>query len=246
MDIDGRTALVTGAGSGIGRAIALRLARERARVLAADRNGGSAAQTARMIAELGGEAAAVAIDVTDDAAVQRMMESAAQRFGGPDILVNNAGIATGTPPFPHTPSEKQARAIAVNLTAVIRCTQLAIPLMVARGGGVIVNIASLAGINGFALDPVYAATKGAVVMFTRSLAGLFETSNIRVAAICPGAVDTEIWRSAEDPRLRALIDQIPYLAPDEIADATVAIIRDESAAGKALQVAAGRAAEFMP
>lgn len=246
MEINGKTAVVTGAGSGIGRAIAVRLAREGAQVVAADLCETATAETTAMIKEIGGTAFAAQTDVTDDPALHRLFSATGRVFGGVDILVNNAGVATGTPHFPETPAEKWARTVAINLTAVIRATQLAIPLMQRRGGGVIINIASMAGLNGFVLDPVYAATKGGVVMFTRSLAPLKERDNISVVAICPGAVDTNIWRRAEDPQLRYLIDQIPFLAPDEIADAVAALIRDEAAAGKALRITPGQPADFAP
>jgi NAD(P)-dependent dehydrogenase (short-subunit alcohol dehydrogenase family) len=238
LEIEGRVALVTGAGSGIGRAAALRLAREGARIVAVDRDAGTAAETARMIKEAGGDATPVRADVSADADLHAMFEAAERAYGGLDILYNNAGIATGLPAFPETPEAQWHRTLEVDLWSVIRATQLAVPLMRARGGGVIVNTASMAGLIGFALDPVYAAAKGGVVLFTRSLANLKKHANISVSCVCPGAVDTPIVRAAEDPRVRAIPDRFPFLPPEEIAEAVVALIRDDDAAGKALQVAA--------
>lgn len=239
MEIPGKVALVTGAGSGIGRATALRLAREGARVVAADIARAAGDETARMVQEGGGEAIAVGADVGCEEDLCRMFDAAVRTYGGLDILHNNAGVTTGLPAWPETPVEQWSCTLSVDLWSVIRATQLAIPLMRARGGGVIVNTASSAGLNGLALDPVYAAAKGGVVLFTRSLAPLKQEANITVCCICPGVVDTDLVRRAEDPQVRGLIDRFPYLPPEEIADAVVALIRDEEAAGKALRVGAG-------
>ncbi|MGH2584765.1 MAG: SDR family NAD(P)-dependent oxidoreductase [Dehalococcoidia bacterium] len=163
-------------------------------------------------------------------------QAAMERYGGVDIVFNNAGIATGGVMSAEMPAEKRNRTLQVNLWGVIRGTQLAIPYLRQRGGGVIVNNASMAGLIGFRLDPVYAASKGGVVLFTRSLAGLKETDGISVCCVCPGVVDTPIWRAAEDPIWRTLIDQLPHFGPEVIADAVVSLIRDDNAAGKALAV----------
>ena len=236
MEIGGKVAVVSGAASGIGRATALRLADEGARVLVSDVNAAAGEEAVAAIHSTGGEAHFVRVDVTEDAQLRHQFEAATERFGGVDIVFNNAGIATGLPAWPETPPEKWARTLAINLAAVIRATQLAIPYLRQRGGGAIVNNASMAGLNGFWLDPVYAASKGGVVLFTRSLARMKETDNIVVCCVCPGAVDTPIWRAAEDESWQRLIDQIPHFGPEAIADAVVYLIRDENAAGKALAV----------
>jgi NAD(P)-dependent dehydrogenase (short-subunit alcohol dehydrogenase family) len=238
MDIAGRVALVTGAGGGIGRAMALRLAGEGARVMAADIDAAATEATAGAVREGGGEAVAVGADVTRDEDLQAMFEATVRAFGGLDILCNNAGIATGLPAWPDAPAERWERTLRVDLWAVIRGTQLAIPLMQRRGGGVIVNTASMAGLNGLPQDPVYAAAKGGVVLFTRSLASLKREANIVVCCLCPGVVDTRIVREAEDPRLRALLERFPVLPPAAVAEAVVTLIRDDEAAGRALRVAA--------
>ena len=238
VEIAGKVAIVTGAGSGIGRAAALRLAREGASVVVSDINADECRATEAMIREAGGTATAYPADVSKDGDLKLLFGIAERAFGGLDILLNNAGITSGMPPWPDGDPERWNRTLEVNLWAVIRGTQLAIPMMKQRGGGAIVNTASVAGLDGFPFEPVYAATKGGVVLFTRSLAGLMQSDRISVTAICPGAVDTNIWRAAEEPMLRETITRIPFLAPDEIADAMVALIRDNAAAGKALRITA--------
>ena len=245
MEIPGNVALVTGAGNGIGRATALRLAREGARVVAVDIDRDSGNATARMIMEAGGDATFLRADVGCEDDLTGMFATAVREYGSVDILHNNAGVETGLPAWPSTPPEQWSRTLAIDLWSVIRATQLAIPVMQERGGGVIVNTASSAGLGGLPPDPVYAAAKGGVVLFTRSLAHLKAETNITVCCICPGVVDTGLVRDAEDPRVRGLIERLPFLPPEEIADAVVALIRDDEAAGKALRVAAGMEREYV-
>ncbi len=237
MQITGKVALVTGAGSGIGRATALRLAQEGASVVIADLNAGTLEGTARMIKDAAGEATPVAGDVTREDDLQAMFGTATRAYGGLDIVFNNAGIATGLPVWPDTPVEKWERTLAIDLWSVIRGTQIAIPLLSGRGGGVIVNTASMAGIMGIPMDPVYGAAKGGVVLFTRSLAYLKAQANVTVCCVCPGVVDTAILREAEDPRVHKLLSY-PSIPPEEIAGAVMQLIHDDDAAGKALRVTA--------
>ncbi len=239
MEIRGKVALVTGAGAGIGRESARRLAREGARVVAVDRDATAAAATCRLIEGEGGDATAVTADVTREHDLHAMFNAAVRAFGGLDILHGNAGSTTGLPPWPETPVSGWERTLAVDLWAVIRGAQLAIPLLREHGGGVIVNTASSAGLNGLASDPVYAAAKGGVVLFTRSLASLKEEAGVTVCCICPGAVDTDLVRQAADPEIRALAGRFPMLSPEEVAATVVTLIRDDNAAGKALRVGAG-------
>jgi len=252
VDIAGKVALVTGAGSGIGRASAVRLAREGASVVAVDVNEAGARETVAQIEAAGGRAAGVRADVTREEDVRAMVAFAEDTFSGLDILHNNAGVITGPPRWPDTEPERWMRMLDVNLRGVILGTQLAIPAMRKRGGGAIVNTASLAGIGyGFPPNPVYAATKGGVVLFTASLAPLRDEANIRVNCVCPGVVETPMLtraseatsdaeRDATMERLRAL----PMLQPEEIADAVISLIRDDSLAGRALMVRNGFAPEL--
>jgi NAD(P)-dependent dehydrogenase (short-subunit alcohol dehydrogenase family) len=252
VEIKGKVAIVTGAGSGIGQATALRLAREGASVVVADVDQEGGRSTANHIDSTGGRAKFVRADVTVVADVRGMIAAAEETFGGLDILHNNAGIITGSPRWPDTDPERWERMIDINLLGVILGTQLAIPAMRKRSGGAIVNTASMAGIGyGFPPDPIYAATKGGVVLFTASLAPLKDEANIRVNCVCPGVVDTPMLhgsresigdaeQSAVTERLRAL----PVLQPEEIADAVVELITDDSLAGRALMARNGRPREL--
>lgn len=241
MDVQGKVALVTGGGSGIGRAVALRLATEGARVAVLDRDEIGARGTADAIRAAGGNALAIAADVTDEESLTAAFNQAQIELGSLDIVVNNAGVVTGQPPFPEAPASQWKRTLDVNLFAVILGTQLAVERMGERGGAII-NTASLAGIMGFPPDPAYAASKGGVVLFTRSLAPLKESHGIRVNCVCPGFVDTPMlhgYSGDATPERRAILDQLPKLQPDDIADAMLGLITDDNAAGQAVQTAAG-------
>jgi NAD(P)-dependent dehydrogenase (short-subunit alcohol dehydrogenase family) len=254
MDIKGKVALVTGAGSGIGRATAVRLVREGASVVVADVNEDGGAETVRMIQDAGGRAAFVRADVTNADDVRAMVSFAETTFGGLDILHNNAGIGSGQPRFPMAEPERWQPVLDVNLRGVILGTQYAIPAMRKRGAGAIVNTASMAGVGyGFPPDPVYSASKGGVVLFTASLATLKAEANIRVNCVCPGIVDTPMLRAPRDGRSeaeqRALderLQAIPVLQPEDIADAVVALVHDESAAGQAMWVRNGVPPQLQP
>jgi NAD(P)-dependent dehydrogenase (short-subunit alcohol dehydrogenase family) len=238
MDVRGKTAIVTGGGSGIGRATALLLAREGAAVVVADYNEAGAKETVAQVEAAGGKAAAVRVDVSQTADLDTMFAFADRTYGGFEILYNNAGVTTGTPRWPDCSEEQWRRTIEIDLNAVIEGTRKAIPLLKKRGGGVIINTASLAGLFGFQADPVYAAAKHGVVGLTRALIGLKAEANIRVNCVCPAVVNTPLVtsgvnsltgaeREAAEARLRAM----PMLPPEEIAGAVWDLIRDDSAAG---------------
>lgn len=177
--------IVTGAGSGIGRAVALRLARDGARVLAADLDLEAAQQTAEAAGEL---ADAAQVDVRDEASVRELVAAAAD--AGPiRALVNVAGVGSITN-APDTPLEVWERVMSVNATGTFLCCKHVIPHLRERGGGVIVNIASIAGLVGMRNRAAYCASKGAVVALTRSIALDHALEGIRVNAVCPGTVDT--------------------------------------------------------
>jgi len=238
MDLRGKVAVITGAGSGIGRATAVRLAREGASVIVADLDDPGARETVARITEVGGVAAAVAVDVTREADMRRMLTGAEERYGGVDILCNNAGITTGTLDFTQATSDQWQRVIDVNLRAVILGTHLALPLLRRRGGGAIVHTASLAAFVGFPPDPVYAATKAGVVMFTHSL-GPLAAEGIRVNCVCPGVVNTPMLRRAQGDEQPAWLGTVPLLEPEDIADGIVQLITDDAVAGRALRIARG-------
>ncbi len=142
MDVSGKVAIITGAGSGIGRATALLLAEKGASIVVADLNEGGAKETVSLIEAAGGKAAAVRVDVTKSADLDAMFAFAQKTYGGFDILYNNAGITTGQPRWPDCPEENWRRTVEVDLNAVIEGTRKAIPLLTARGGGVIIHTAS--------------------------------------------------------------------------------------------------------
>jgi NAD(P)-dependent dehydrogenase (short-subunit alcohol dehydrogenase family) len=252
LDIQDKVALVTGAASGIGRATALRLACEGAAVVVVDIDEAGGRETVRRIETAGGRAAFVRADVTNDADAQAMVAFAEEAFGRLDILHNNAGVFTDRPRFPDAEPERWARVLEVNLRGVILGTHYGIQSLRKRGGGVIVNTASLAGIIGFATDPVYAATKGGIVLFTASLTPLKDELNIRVNCVCPGIVDTPLLQRAEqgtpeeERRVAEQLRQLPLIPPEEVADAVVELIRDDSLVGRAMLIPNGRPRELAP
>lgn len=242
MDIARAVAVVTGAGSGIGRATALRLARDGAAVGAADIDEPRARDTARLIEDAAGRAMAIRVDVADEGDVRTMIERARERFGRLDILVNNAGVVEGLTTrrvaFPELEVDRWTRMLDINVRGVILGTQHAIAVMRETGGGVIVNVSSMAGIGvGPSLSPVYAASKAAVIRFSAALAPLGTRLNIRVNCLCPDWVDTEMvqqTRAVLSPQEWQAIAPSVMTQPGEIADAVVRLIVDESLAGRVM------------
>jgi NAD(P)-dependent dehydrogenase (short-subunit alcohol dehydrogenase family) len=246
MDPNGKVALITGAGSGIGRATALALATEGASIVVADINDNGGAETVRSIENAGGKAAFVHVDVTKKDDVERMVSFAEETFGGLDIVHNNAGIGTPQPRFPAASQDLWERTLTVDLWAVIAAVQAAVPAMRRRGEGVIVNTASLAGLIAHLPDPVYSAAKHGVVGLTRSLAFLKEEANIRVNCVCPGVVDTPMVRGvagvlsgAELKQREAFLATMPLIRPEEIAEAVLEFVHDDSLTGQAMAVTHG-------
>jgi NAD(P)-dependent dehydrogenase (short-subunit alcohol dehydrogenase family) len=252
MDITNKVALVTGGGSGIGRASAVRLAAEGASVVVVDVDESGGNDTVAQIESAKGKAAFVRADVTSVDEVRRMIEFAEQTYGGLDILHNNAGIITGQPRYPDNEPEHWIRMLDINLRGVILGTQFGIHAMRKRGGGAIVNTASMAGIGyGFAPNPVYSASKGGVVLFTASMGPWKDEANIRVNCICPGVVDTPMFRGARGvgPELQQALNErlagLKLITPEEIADVVVEFVRDDSLAGRAMMVRNGRPRELL-
>jgi NAD(P)-dependent dehydrogenase (short-subunit alcohol dehydrogenase family) len=236
MLLNDKVAVITGAGSGIGRASAIKFAREGAKVVVADVQDDGSAETVRSIQSAGGTAVAIHTDVTDASAVDRMIKTAVETYGRLDILFNNAGmIIKGT--VLDVDEESFDRIFAVNVKGVFLGCKAAIPIMLSQGGGVILNTASQMGTVGFEESSVYPATKGAVIQMTRCLALDHATDGIRVNALCPGPIDTPMNLQsshlmgdvAEDQK--RLIDRTPLArkgTAEEMANVAAFLCSDES------------------
>lgn len=199
MQLTDKVAIVTGAGRGIGRATAERLAEAGARVVAADVDAVAAADVASAIEGAGGGAIGVPVDVANEADAERMAQVARERFGRIDALVNNAGIGLYTPLL-ETTLEQWNQVLAVNLTGIFLCAKYCVPTMIESGGGSIVNIASVRALATTARTTAYTATKGAVIALTKAMATELGDDGIRVNCVLPGAIDTDMMREnlAED------------------------------------------------
>jgi acetoin reductase-like protein len=193
MLLEGKTAIVTGGGSGIGRGISLRYAREGASIVVADLNLAAAEKVAEEIVTAGGKALAVQMDVTDREAVKGMVSAAVQEYGGLDILVNNAGLGKIIP-FMETTEADFDLIFSVNCKGLMICSQEAAKQMIAQNrGGKIINLASQAGRRGESLVMAYCASKAAVISMNQSIALALAEHKINVNAIAPGIVDTPFW-----------------------------------------------------
>lgn len=195
--LDGRSVIVTGASSGIGRAAALAFAAEGAKVLVADLNAEGAQTVVKEIEEAGGTAVAVTGDLSEQAVVDQVAKTAVERFGGVDVLVNNAGIMDRMSALADVADAEWERVIRVNLTAPFLLTRAVLPHMLKAGKGAVINTASEAGLRGSAAGAAYTASKHGVVGLTKSLAVMYRKQGIRANAIAPGGTQTGIVVDAD-------------------------------------------------
>jgi 2-hydroxycyclohexanecarboxyl-CoA dehydrogenase len=221
MQLEGKKAIVTGAGRGIGRAIALELSRRGSDVVVCDLNPDTAEQVFREVKSLGRQSLAIAVDVADSQAVARAVEKALREFGQVDILVNNAGWDR-IQPFVDTTPEFWDKVIGINYKGVLNFSHAVCRHMMERKGGKIVNIASDAGRVGSLGETVYAGAKGGVIAFSKSLAREMARFGVHVNCVCPGPTDTDLFREQAEKVRQALERAIPFrrvAKPEEIARA---------------------------
>ncbi|MEN9936878.1 MAG: hypothetical protein RLZZ387_3457 [Chloroflexota bacterium] len=237
MRLHNRTAVITGAGSGIGQAMALLFAGEGARILAADVNLEAAKTTAAMVNDAGGTCEAIAVDVVVPEQVQAMVERAVELFGRVDILCNNAGIGSTTDVVACEPDEWD-RVMTVNVKSVYLGCKYVIPHMLQQGGGVIINTASVAGMVGIVKRASYSASKGAVIALTKQVAIEYVEQGIRVNCLCPGTVDSP-WvgrlldQSGDPSGMRKALEARQPMGrlgtPQEVAKAALYLASDDAA-----------------
>jgi len=203
--LEGKTALITGAGRGIGRAIARACAAEGAAVVLVARSRADLASVAAEVREAGGRALAVPTDVTQDAAVEALVENVTGELGRLDILVTSAGAAAFGPVAGSKPADWDTM-LSLNLRAVMVCCHAVLPVMLRQRSGMILNLSSIASKRALPGSAVYTATKSAVEAFSRVLAEELRPHGVRVGVLVPGAVDTPIWDSmgAAPPREKML------------------------------------------
>lgn len=222
-----KTALITGAASGIGRATALAFAREGANLVVADRDSKGGLETARWAEDLGAKALFLECDVSKPADTENLVRRTVETFGRIDFAFNNAGIEGVSAPTADCTEENWTRTIDVNLKGVWLCMKAEIPQMLKQGGGAIVNCSSIAGLVGFAEIPAYVASKHGVLGLTKTAALEYAKRGIRVNAVCPGVIQTPMIErfTHGDPKAYAALASGEPVArvgrPEEIAEAVL-------------------------
>ncbi len=233
-DLQGRVAIITGAGSGMGRATAFRFIEEGAKVAIFDWNEEAGSAVEKQLKDAGGDVLFVKTDVSKAADVENAVQATVDQFGRLDCAFNNAGIGSGPFPLADFPEEDWDRTIAVNLKGVFLCMKYQIPQMLKGGGGSIVNTASVDGLVGLAAVGPYVAAKHGVVGLTKTAALDYATQNIRVNCICPGTIRTELVQSWIDkyPEAEEAWTKLAPMErmgdPKEIAEAAVWLCSDKS------------------
>lgn len=251
QDFNGKTALVTGSGSGLGRAAAVLFAQRGANVVVSDVNEAGGAETVRLIEAAGGKAAFFRCDVASETEVNGLIHFAVDTFGRLDCAVNNAGIGGALAPTHLYPADNFERVMAVNCTGVFLCLKAELQVMLKAGGGSIVNVSSLSGLVGFPNNLAYATSKHAVVGLTRTAALEYAPKNIRINAVCPAFTVTpmvegllEAVGPERGAKMEAAIPMKRFGQPEEIAEAIVWLCSDAASfvTGHALPIDGGMVA----
>ncbi len=243
MRLEGKVAIITGAGSGIGEATAIKFAHEGAKVAVCDINLAACEKVVKSIADAGGSAMAVHLDVTDKASVAAMVEGVMQAWGRVDTLVNNAGIVQDAQLKKMT-DEQFDRVIDVNLKGVYHCTKAVVDIMLAQGTGCILNASSIVGLYGNFGQTNYAATKFGVIGMVKTWARELGRKGVRANAVCPGFIETPILKSMPEKVIKMMEDKVPLGRlgkPEDIANTYAWLASDEASYinGAVIEVSGG-------
>ena len=227
LDFDGQVVIVTGSGSpkGIGRTIARTFAKQKAAVVIADMNEAGVKDTVAVIKEAGGEAFGVVVNITDEASVQNMVDQVMEQYGRIDVLVNNAGISQKVTVADMTLADMK-RIFEVNMFGLFLCTKACMKVMRAQKYGRIVNLSSVSGKRGGGIfgGAHYSASKAAVLAFSKNLSREISAEGITINSVCPGLINTEIWKSLPKEDAEKVIDGIPMGRPGETQEVANAIV----------------------
>lgn len=232
QDFTGKVAVVTGGASGIGEAVARAIAARGGQVVVADIDEADSERVTTAIGDAGGSAKAIRTDVTDAASVEAMVKFAVDAYGGLDVAINNAGIGGPLSPTGEYPIDGWRQVIEINLNGVFYGMRYQIPAMLARGGGAIVNVASILGAVGTANSPAYVAAKHGVRGLTKAAAIEYATRNIRINSVGPGYIETPLLTSLDEVTMQALVNLHPMHrlgTSEEVAALIVFLASDEAA-----------------